>query len=221
MDIEKHEYFHAWLNWKKKKSGSYPSITKQKKALVDEYEGILLEKLVVTESSANTSTENGASLASDDVEIITIRRNKINKKIFVEFEDNMLISPEGKEIEFDSVRFGDIEEVFVTELTEKQTLIYQNKIKDIESAVDQNEKYHELQKKLFFELCKMRRKLATESHVPPYIIFDDKTLIDMAEIMPTSEPSMLEVTGIGETKFKKYGSIFIATIKKFKTDFNI
>ncbi len=43
MDGRKHEHFHAWLSWKKQKSGKYPSIRSQKRILVEEYGGILLE----------------------------------------------------------------------------------------------------------------------------------------------------------------------------------
>ncbi|MGE3974544.1 MAG: HNH endonuclease [Bdellovibrionales bacterium] len=45
MDSEKHEHFHAWLRWKKEKDGTYPSIRDQKRTLVQEYGGTLLENL--------------------------------------------------------------------------------------------------------------------------------------------------------------------------------
>jgi hypothetical protein len=45
MNDEKHEHFHAWLRWKKEKSGSYPSISDQKRVLEQEYQGTLLENL--------------------------------------------------------------------------------------------------------------------------------------------------------------------------------
>lgn len=45
MDGEKHEHFHAWLRWKKEKGGMYPSIIDQKRVLVLEYGGTLLENL--------------------------------------------------------------------------------------------------------------------------------------------------------------------------------
>lgn len=45
MDSEKHEHFHAWLRWKREKSGRYPSIKDQKRILAEEYKGSLLESL--------------------------------------------------------------------------------------------------------------------------------------------------------------------------------
>lgn len=51
MDREKHEHFHSWLSWKKDKTGKYPLITSQKRTLVREYGGTLLEGLVAYRSS--------------------------------------------------------------------------------------------------------------------------------------------------------------------------
>mgnify|MGYP002361676422 CR=1 FL=1 len=45
MDGQKHEHFHAWLSWKRQKSGKYPSFRSQKRTLVEEYGGILLEQV--------------------------------------------------------------------------------------------------------------------------------------------------------------------------------
>lgn len=52
MDGEKHEHFHAWLRWKKEKSGRYPSINDQKRVLEHEYGGMLLEKIKPTKSAS-------------------------------------------------------------------------------------------------------------------------------------------------------------------------
>ena len=52
MDGEKHEHFHAWLSWKKEKSGRYPSINDQKRVLEQEYGGMLLEKIKQTKSAS-------------------------------------------------------------------------------------------------------------------------------------------------------------------------
>ncbi len=43
MDHDKHEFFHSWLSWKKEKSGKYPTFKDQKRILVEEYGGMLLE----------------------------------------------------------------------------------------------------------------------------------------------------------------------------------
>lgn len=54
---------------------------------------------------------------------------------------------------------------------------------------------------LFDRLRKLRLELAREENLPPYIIFSDKTLIDMAAKVPVSKSEMLNVSGVGENKF--------------------
>lgn len=54
--------------------------------------------------------------------------------------------------------------------------------------------------------------------MPPYIIFSDKTLIDMAAKMPASKPEMLDVSGVGENKFAKYGERFLEAIEEYRRE---
>ncbi|MEJ1320297.1 DNA helicase RecQ [Latilactobacillus sakei] len=62
---------------------------------------------------------------------------------------------------------------------------------------------------LFERLRELRRDLAEEQGVPPFVIFSDKTLYSMCEIMPTSLAEMLDVKGVGENKLEKYGELFL------------
>jgi ATP-dependent DNA helicase RecQ len=68
--------------------------------------------------------------------------------------------------------------------------------------------------KLFDKFRELRLEIAREESMPPYIIFSDKTLIDMAVKVPTSKSEMLNVSGVGENKFNKYGERFLALIKE-------
>lgn len=68
--------------------------------------------------------------------------------------------------------------------------------------------------KLFDKLRELRLKIAKEESMPPYIIFSDKTLIDMAVKVPTTQHEMLKVSGVGEYKYAKYGERFIAVIEE-------
>lgn len=69
--------------------------------------------------------------------------------------------------------------------------------------------------KLFDALKALRLEIAREESMPPYIIFSDKTLIDMAVKVPVSQAEMFRVSGVGEYKYEKYGSRFLALIDKF------
>jgi len=64
-------------------------------------------------------------------------------------------------------------------------------------------------KALFDELKSLRFSLAKEKNVPPYVIFHDKTLIDMIIMKPTTGDEMLQVSGVGASKLEKYGDIFL------------
>lgn len=67
--------------------------------------------------------------------------------------------------------------------------------------------------KLFDKLRELRLEIAREESMPPYIIFSDKTLIDMAVKVPASKSEMLNVSGVGENKFVKYGERFLVLIE--------
>ena len=66
---------------------------------------------------------------------------------------------------------------------------------------------------LFEELRALRRDVAAEEKVPPYLIFSDKTLVLMCLSRPKDTAGMLNISGIGEYKVKKYGERFLAAIK--------
>ena len=72
--------------------------------------------------------------------------------------------------------------------------------------------------KLFERLKKLRLEIAREESMPPYIIFSDKTLIDMAAKKPSSKPEMLDVSGVGENKFAKYGERFLEVIEEYRRE---
>ena len=65
---------------------------------------------------------------------------------------------------------------------------------------------------LFLELRALRRRLAEEEGVPPYVIFSDATLHDMVEQRPTTEAGLLQVRGVGRVKAERYGRAFLAVI---------
>lgn len=71
---------------------------------------------------------------------------------------------------------------------------------------------------LFEVLRKLRMEIARENGVPPYIVFNDKTLIDMCVKLPATEEEFLEVSGVGENKRKKYGRQFLDAIAEFQQE---
>ena len=68
---------------------------------------------------------------------------------------------------------------------------------------------------LFQKLRELRRTIAQEIGKPPYIVFSDKTLRDMARIKPVTDAQFLAVNGVGQHKLDLYGQRFMQTIASF------
>jgi len=64
-------------------------------------------------------------------------------------------------------------------------------------------------------LMELRRTIAHEQKVPPYIVFSDKTLREMAKFYPQSEKALLAISGVGSFKADKYGSLFMELISDY------
>jgi ATP-dependent DNA helicase RecQ len=71
------------------------------------------------------------------------------------------------------------------------------------------------EEKLFLHLKILRKSLADQAGVPPYIIFPDKSLREMARMKPRDPDSFFTISGVGEIKQEKYGLVFTSAIKKF------
>lgn len=67
-------------------------------------------------------------------------------------------------------------------------------------------------KVLFGRLRKLRKAIAERAEVPPFVVFGDSTLQDMATLLPTNPAQFLLVSGVGQVKLERYGSAFIAEI---------
>lgn len=71
---------------------------------------------------------------------------------------------------------------------------------------------------LFEKLRALRKDLAQEQGVPPYVIFHDATLKQMAEVRPADLAAMKEISGVGETKLERYGEAFLKVVREVVSD---
>jgi ATP-dependent DNA helicase RecQ len=71
-------------------------------------------------------------------------------------------------------------------------------------------------KQLFEELRKVRKRLADEQGVPPYVVFSDKTLAELSDTQPITPEEMLAISGIGEVKLARYATPFLEAIARHK-----
>ncbi|WP_277302255.1 DNA helicase RecQ [Veillonella caviae] len=69
---------------------------------------------------------------------------------------------------------------------------------------------------LFEYLRQHRKRLAAEAGIPPYIVFPDTVLIDLANVRPTTLGEFGNIKGVGEAKLKKYGPTFLEAIARYK-----
>lgn len=71
-------------------------------------------------------------------------------------------------------------------------------------------------KDLFARLRFLRKQIADKENIPPYIVFNDATLQEMAQYMPTSNIEMLQINGVGFIKLERFGQPFMALIQEHK-----
>ncbi|MGA9321949.1 MAG: HRDC domain-containing protein, partial [Xanthobacteraceae bacterium] len=69
---------------------------------------------------------------------------------------------------------------------------------------------------LFEALRRQRSELAKEQRVAAYVVFADKTLIDMARRKPATAAELSAVHGVGEAKLRQYGEVFLDVIRRHR-----
>ncbi len=84
----------------------------------------------------------------------------------------------------------------------------------VEKRVENKQQKISEDSQLLLILKNLRKEISKKEAVPPYIIFHDSTLKDMCRVLPKNKSEMLEVSGVGEVKFKRYGQEFLDIIKE-------
>ena len=69
---------------------------------------------------------------------------------------------------------------------------------------------------LFQELRRVRKRLADEAGIPPYVVFPDRTLVEMAAHWPATEPELLALHGVGATRLGRWGAPFLDAIRSWR-----
>ena len=70
---------------------------------------------------------------------------------------------------------------------------------------------------LFQALREKRLEIARTQNMPPYVIFHDRTLVELATARPASRAEMARIPGVGEAKLNRYGPAFLAVIAELKS----
>jgi len=93
----------------------------------------------------------------------------------------------------------------------------EEKIKTKKQTMRSSE-YSDYDENLFERLRVIRKNLAEEQQVPPFVIFSDKTLHEMCRYYPVSLSDMRKISGIGNAKLDRYGEYFIGEIQSYLND---
>jgi ATP-dependent DNA helicase RecQ len=76
-------------------------------------------------------------------------------------------------------------------------------------------------RELFEQLRLLRKNIAAENGIPPYVVFGDLALRQMAFYLPQSEENFAKISGVGEEKLQKYGKIFTEVIQTYAQEKNL
>lgn len=71
---------------------------------------------------------------------------------------------------------------------------------------------------LYERLRELRNETARAMHVPAYVVFTDRTLLEMSGYLPVTREEMLAITGVAQAKYEKYGEQFMAVIRDYKME---
>lgn len=90
-------------------------------------------------------------------------------------------------------------------------------VQEVERVQKKGKKKEELSYNhaLFAILRQKRKEMADEAGLPPYVIFSDKTLAEMASYYPQSTESLLNISGVGQVKLRQYGHAFLEVIQAY------
>jgi len=83
------------------------------------------------------------------------------------------------------------------------------------NEIKRNDSDNVVDKELYSNLVKLRLDISIKNKMPAYFIFDNKTLLEIANKKPTTKEEMITIKGIKEQKYSKYGEIFIEEIKHY------
>ena len=114
---------------------------------------------------------------------------------------NLCLTPKSGEILRGEVSF------MMREIKEDKKVVAKKTIKTIDASHGRID--------LFEKLRAIRRDLAEENNVAPYVIFGDKSLHDMCQLLPRNRSEFLMVNGVGASKCEKYGEMFLSAISDF------
>lgn len=112
------------------------------------------------------------------------------------------------------------EEFSVVKLRNKAVEVLKNNQKVLQKVYKKKEKVY-IDNSLFDKLREVRKKIAQKEAVPPYIVFSDTTLKEMSERIPLNREEILNIKGVGEKKFERYGEEFLQVLIQYNDQYKL
>lgn len=111
-------------------------------------------------------------------------------------------------------------------LTDKSAAVLRGETRVMLTALVENNREVELEAPeyeatLFDRLKALRMEYARKENVPPYIIFSDATLLELATFLPSDMSELSRISGFGEVKTRRYGKVFLNVVTKYCAEHNL
>lgn len=108
-----------------------------------------------------------------------------------------------------------------TFLKNRETLVLEKPKRNVAAAVPSNAANLEYDQALFEELRALRKRIADSRGVPPFVIFGDVTLRQMATYFPQCNESLSRISGVGAAKLDQFGLQFLSVIRRYARENNL
>lgn len=130
------------------------------------------------------------------------------------------ISPDSFSTEANSTKMFSTEEFSTEKSSPKKASVVADVLKSpkVRKAIKSGKEHDPI---LFERLKALRKEIALKKNLPPYIIFSDTTLKEMATKLPHSPEEFHSITGVGDHKLRKYGDIFLTEIEHYCRDYDL
>jgi len=163
---------------------------------------------------------------SKEQRIIKNKHDKLSVyKIGEEYSKSQWLAIADRLLEIEAIKIGEYRVYTITQKgvailkSQEEVKIREDRLILKEVSKKKKRDYFENYKiEIFDKLRKLRKEIALKNKVPPYVIFSDKTLKELSIVLPTNRTSMLDIHGVGEIKFQRYGEEFLKLIKRIKTN---
>ena len=215
-------YFHDIINDCHSKCDNCINPDKNKIEITKEAQK-LLSAIFRTKQSFGLQYVIDVLRGSKEQRILTNEHDKLSVYgIGEHYSKPQWISIADKLLELNAIAIGEYRVYYLTEQGvnilkgQEQVFIRESRLATTKAKKKKVEYFDDYEVDIFDKFRELRKEIATANKVPPYVVFSDKTLKELSNRMPTSKAEMLEVHGIGEVKFERYGQAFLELIEEIE-----